>query len=252
MSYMERHDMRVDAEDASLIVYQVLKGVAYLHGQGITHRDLKPENILMSTTTATPRVVITDFGGATKGAADKRRTPRMDSLVGTYPYQAPEVRGKNSLVHQRGYTNAVDMWSVGCVTARLLTGQSAFAISQGSTDGLSSEAIVLAAAAKCDLSVLDDPLVWGDIDEQAKDFIRGLVFLNDRARFTAQQALAHEWFTQRQGSPITDSYDQAIAQWKPSFPGWDFKEHLDCFIDGRISESDVSLINPGKHAVLTW
>jgi len=34
-------------KDAANIVSQMIKGVAYLHGQGIAHRDLKPENLLL-------------------------------------------------------------------------------------------------------------------------------------------------------------------------------------------------------------
>ena len=34
-------------QDASRIISQVLKGIAYCHGIGIVHRDLKPENLLI-------------------------------------------------------------------------------------------------------------------------------------------------------------------------------------------------------------
>ncbi|KAI4195582.1 MAG: hypothetical protein LQ348_002431 [Seirophora lacunosa] len=240
MSYIERHEWRVDPEESCLIVYQTLKAVAYLHGKGITHRDLKPENILMSNTSAGARVVVTDFGGATKAIANSEGFSRMQTITGTFHYLAPEIRGRNSLVQQPGYTSAVDMWSVGCVTAAMLIGRPAFAMSQASTGRQDSTAVVIAAAARCDLRVLDDPDIWGDIDEQAKDFIRRLLVLDERARFTAQQALLHGWFTQMRHRAMTDSYDQAIAGWKRSVAGWDFKEHLDCFIEARISESDAS------------
>lgn len=250
MSYIERHDWRVDPEESCLIVYQILKAVLYLHGKGITHRDLKPENILMSTVSAGARVVVTDFGGATKAIANGEGTSRMQTITGTFHYLAPEIRGKNSLVQQPGYTSAVDMWSVGCVTAAMLIGRPAFAMSQPSIGRQDSTAVVIAAAARCDLRVLDDPDVWGDIDEQAKDFIRRLLVLDERTRFSAQQALLHGWFTQRRDRAMTDRYDGAIAGWKPHVTGWDFKEHLDCFIESRISESDVSSARLIKHAGL--
>ena len=41
------------------IMYQLLKGIAYLHRHGYFHRDLKPENILMGKGTI---LKITDFG----------------------------------------------------------------------------------------------------------------------------------------------------------------------------------------------
>lgn len=258
MSHIERNSRQVDPEEPCLIVYQILKAVSYLHRSGITHRDLKPENILMSNAAAGARVVVTDLGGVIKTTANRRGiSNRMQTVLvrrsmSHRMYFSPlqfsaaqicdsEIRGKNSLVRKPGYTNAVDMWSIGCVTAALLIGGPAFAMSQASTSRQDSAAVVIAAAAKCDLSVLDDPEVWGDIDVRAKDLIRRLLVLDDRARLTADQALRHDWFTyERNGDSIATRYDQGIAGWKPSCPGWDLKEHLDCFIEGRIPKSDAS------------
>lgn len=244
MSFIERNDWRVDAEESCLIVYHILQAVLYLHQKGITHRDLKPENILMSSTASGARVIVTDFGGSTRRTTEgKGVSSRMQTMTGTAHYEAPEIRGKNSLVQEPGYTNAVDMWSIGCVTAAMLIGRPAFALSQASTSRQDSAARVIAAAAECDLRVLDRPEVWGDIDVQAKEFIRRLLVLDERARLTARQALEHNWFTQeRHKQSIAIRYDQAIAGWTPGYLGWDFKEHLDRFIEARIPKSDVSSV----------
>ncbi|KAL8942092.1 MAG: hypothetical protein Q9216_001858 [Gyalolechia sp. 2 TL-2023] len=240
MSYIERHGWRVNPEESCLVIYQILRAVSYLHQNDITHRDLKPENILMSTTATGARVVLTDFGGATRIVANnKGKSCRMQTMTGTPHYVAPEMRGKNSLVLQPGYTSAVDMWSVGCIAAAMLIGRPAFTMSETSTGRYDSAAAVIAAAAKCDLRALDDPDIWGDLGMQAKDFIKRLLVLDERARLTADQALSHVWFTEkRHRQPIVRRYDQAVASWKPSYPGWDFKEHLDRFIAARILESD--------------
>lgn len=151
-----------------------------------------------------------------------------------------EIRGKNCLVQQPGYTKAVDMWSIGCVTAAMLIGRSAFAMSQASASRQLSAATVINAAAKCDLGVLDDVEVWGEIDRAAKDFIKRLLVLDERKRLTADESMAHTWFTQaRHGHTIAERYDEAIASWKPCGPSWDFKENLDRFINGRLGEKDV-------------
>ena len=36
-------------EEASRIIYQVLKAVSYLHKQNVVHGDIKPKNILLKT-----------------------------------------------------------------------------------------------------------------------------------------------------------------------------------------------------------
>ncbi|KAL8812960.1 MAG: hypothetical protein Q9223_003551 [Gallowayella weberi] len=156
-----------------------------------------------------------------------------------------EIHGVNRLVRQSGYTKAVDMWSVGCVTAALLNGRPAFATSQIAEGQEESAAAVIAAAGKCNLGELDDAKIWGGIDPEGKDFIRQVLVRDEKARLTANQGLLHKWFTQQSdGELIVRRYERAIAEWKPNYPGWDFKEDLERYIKFRIPDSDVGLISP--------
>lgn len=93
MSYIERPWANIHDADACFIVYQILKALEYLHRQGICHRDLKPENVLMSTPVPGTRVILADFGHATKLSGGKQaRSRRMKTAsVGTDYYVAPCV-----------------------------------------------------------------------------------------------------------------------------------------------------------------
>lgn len=59
-------------------ITQVLKGLQYLHTQGVIHRDIKGANIL---STKEGQVKLADFGVATK----LNESRKSDSVVGT-PY----------------------------------------------------------------------------------------------------------------------------------------------------------------------
>ncbi|KAI9826631.1 MAG: hypothetical protein M1832_006227 [Thelocarpon impressellum] len=72
----------------------------YIHQQGIVHRDVKPDNVLLDER---GHVHLADFNVASDFTPGKMLTSRS----GTLAYLAPEV------YHGRGYTSAVDWWSLG-------------------------------------------------------------------------------------------------------------------------------------------
>uniref|UniRef100_A0A7S2U0G4 Mitogen-activated protein kinase n=1 Tax=Lotharella oceanica TaxID=641309 RepID=A0A7S2U0G4_9EUKA len=92
-------------------IYQILRGLKYVHSAGVLHRDLKPSNILVN---ANCDCKIADFGMARTSdpiASEKY----MTGYVTTRWYRAPEV-----ILSWRVYTKAVDLWSVGCILAELV------------------------------------------------------------------------------------------------------------------------------------
>ena len=219
-SFLEFKGGRLNCMQTAAIVYQVLKGIEYLHRKNVVHRDLKPDNILMSSLEAGARVVITDFGNA-RFIPDKTSQPnkyqRMFSYVGTLEYAAPEIIGANPTIPvERGYSKSVDMWSIGALTATVLSGDHLFTDRTHPDYDRNAQRVIVSLAAVCNLSVLDDhhhPL-WKSVGPQPKDFIRKLLVLREEDRMTASNALAHPWFT-CYAKDVEEVYKRSIADWKP-------------------------------------
>ena len=100
-------------------VYQILRGLKALHSAGVLHRDLKPSNLLLN---ANCDMKICDFGlarSAEQPEADNKAY--LTEYVATRWYRAPEI-----MLSFKEYTKAIDLWSVGCIFAEMLTGRPLF------------------------------------------------------------------------------------------------------------------------------
>ncbi|XVF85357.1 hypothetical protein PTKIN_Ptkin17bG0111100 [Pterospermum kingtungense] len=85
----------------------------------VFHRDLKPKNILAN---GDCKLKLCDFGLARVSFTDVPSAIFWTDYVATRWYRAPELCGS----FYSKYTPAVDIWSVGCIFAELLTGKPLF------------------------------------------------------------------------------------------------------------------------------
>ena len=133
--------------------------------------------------------------------------------------ETSEVIGKNPLVTAKGYTKAIDLWSLGCVTAALLTGATPFIPSepQSPMDRRPSYSVIVDAALTCDLIKLDTSEAWQHVGPEAKSFIRGLLVLDEKSRLTADEALNHMWYRFLE-EDFENVYAFSIRYWIPRKP----------------------------------
>jgi len=99
---------------------QVLDAVRYAHRNLVVHRDLKPSNLLVD---ADGRVKLLDFGIA-KQLVDADATATMDRAL-TFEYASPEQ------LHDAPITTASDIWQLGVILHRLLSGSHPFRLDHG-------------------------------------------------------------------------------------------------------------------------
>jgi mitogen-activated protein kinase 1/3 len=134
----------LDHDQIKYLLYQALVGIQYMHSANILHRDLKPANILINSDCT---LKICDFGLSrslvdiedlsaipeeeeeleiTTAKISMRKIPqervekkhrrRLSGHVVTRWYRAPEL-----ILLEKNYDKKIDVWSLGCVFAEMLS-----------------------------------------------------------------------------------------------------------------------------------
>jgi len=106
-------------EHHRFFLYQLIRALKYMHSAHVFHRDLKPRNILANSDS---KLKICDFGLARASFNDSLSAIYWTDYVATRWYRAPELCGS----FFSSYTPAIDIWSIGCIFAEVLTGTPLF------------------------------------------------------------------------------------------------------------------------------
>ncbi|KAF8947448.1 Checkpoint kinase 2, partial [Haplosporangium gracile] len=115
--YLQHDDLLTEC-DARHIFKQTCDAVNYLHMRNIVHRDIKSENVMVRPDMV---VKLIDFGLARQSSRDQAM---LSTYCGTHLYMAPETAVNGD--EKNAYGPAVDVWALGVMLFRMLTGRYPF------------------------------------------------------------------------------------------------------------------------------
>lgn len=206
---------RLSNDHICYFLYQILRGLKYIHSANVLHRDLKPSNLLLNTTCD---LKICDFGLARVADPEHDHTGFLTEYVATRWYRAPEI-----MVNSKGYSQSIDMWSVGCILAEMVSNRPLFP-GKHYLDQLNHILGVLGSPTPSDLqSIHNDkartylaslpfkpripfPRIYPTADPHAMDLLEKMLTFNPGTRITVTEALQHPYLDQ-----YYDPQDEPVA-----------------------------------------
>ena len=126
MELLDGHDLgwflrktrQLELREVVAMGTQVAIGLRDAHAAGIVHRDIKPQNVFRHEANGAATWKVLDFG--VSKLQDSQGTLTQNQVVGTPSYMSPE-QARGLVVDARS-----DLFSLGAVLYRALTGQPAF------------------------------------------------------------------------------------------------------------------------------
>ena len=203
-------------------LYQILRGLKYLHSANVFHRDLKPCNLLLNENCT---LKIADFGLA---RVAEELGSFMTAYVATRWWRAPEV-----ILTWKEYSKAIDMWSVGCILAELYLRKPLFPgidyLDQlrkifriiGTPTDAETAALPTVKAQEFVRSMgrippADFSRIFPSAGQDALDLLSRLLTYDPEQRITVEAALEHPF--------LAKLHDPAYEQCAPSVFDFDFEK----------------------------
>lgn len=204
-------------EHIQYFVYQILRGLLFIHSTDVIHRDLKPGNLLLNKNCD---LKICDLGLARGFEVQDNLT----EYVVTRWYRAPEV-----ILNASHYTKAIDIWSVGCIFAELL-GRSPLFPGEDYLDQVQRIISVLGMPSSDDISFIQNEsakryirslprrqkVPWSTLypkaDPIALDLINKMLVFNPAKRYTCEQCLRHPYFKELH-NPEDETVSDVTFDW---------------------------------------
>ncbi|CAB1414296.1 unnamed protein product [Pleuronectes platessa] len=217
---------RLSDEHVQFLIYQLLRGLKYIHSAGLIHRDLKPSNVAVNEDC---ELRILDFGLA------RQTDDEMTGYVATRWYRAPEI-----MLNWMHYNQNVDIWSVGCIMGELLKGKVLFP----GTDYIDQLKRIMEVVGTPTPDLLqkicsehaqkyiqslpfmpqqDLEKIFRGANPLAVDLMKRMLVLDCDGRISASEALSHPYFSQYHDpddEPEAPPYDQTLESKDRTLEEW--------------------------------
>lgn len=196
--YLDVCDNGLEPAIVKSFLFQLLTGVAFCHHHRVLHRDLKPQNLLINRE---GELKLADFGLARAfGIPVKSYTHEVVTLW----YRAPDV-----LLGSKNYSTPVDIWSIGCIFAEMVTGVPLFSGSPesqlttifaclGTPDETIYPGITELPDWKVDFPVypISNKLqtIVATLDKDGLELLQSMLIYDPSRRITSQEARHHRYF----------------------------------------------------------
>lgn len=216
-------------EHITFFLYQIVRGLKYIHSASVLHRDLKPSNLLINRNC---ELKIGDFGMARGlSSSPEDRSSFMTEYVATRWYRAPEL-----MLSLNEYTFAIDMWSVGCILAEMLARRQLFpgknylhqlqlilsvvgTPNEEYVNCIGSERVKTYLQTLPPRKAVELSVLFPKATPNALELLGQLLQLDPKKRLSAEETLAHEYL-----SSYHDPKDEPVCT-----PPFDFSFEKDLF-----------------------
>lgn len=187
-------------EHIQYFMYQIMRGILFMHSANVIHRDLKPSNLLLNKNCD---LKICDLGLA---RGYDRETANLTEYVVTRWYRAPEV-----ILSSSEYSQQIDVWSIGCIFSELI-GRAPLFPGEDYLDQVQRVIGVLGTPSSEDMHFISnaaarryihklprrEKMKWSSIYPKANpvalDLLDKMLVFNPHKRWTVKQCMGHAYF----------------------------------------------------------
>ncbi|XVE85498.1 hypothetical protein DITRI_Ditri17bG0095600 [Diplodiscus trichospermus] len=180
LNLINNYGGKIPESDVKCYTKIILQGLCDVHGRGYVHCDIKPANILVYPSCQPGflcSLKIADFGTAKEPG--ERDVPPARRFRGTAHYMSPES------VEHGEISAALDIWSLGCVVAEMMSGVIPWESAEDPED-----------LAKKIISSRDAPVdIPQDISMAGKDFLKRCFAKDPHERWSAEKLKTHPFLS---------------------------------------------------------